>query len=69
MPEKPYWFADEADEDDWDDGVPPDYRWRPYLQTDSGMCIPLEGIWFGSKDQCEGFIRDTVLKATEIDAT
>jgi len=59
MPEAPYWFADE-DEDE-----PPPYRWRPYLQAGSSMCLPLEGIWFGTKEQCEEFIRDEVLKARE----
>jgi hypothetical protein len=64
MPEKPYWFADQANADEY---APRGYPWRPYLQTDSSMCIPLEGIWFGSKEQCEDFIRDEVLKARGID--
>lgn len=62
-PAAPFWFAD-TDEDG-----PPQGRWRPYLQTDSSMCIPLEGIWFASKEQCEDFIRTDVLKAREVDAT
>lgn len=62
VPGPPYWFADE------DEDTLPGYPWRPYLQTASSMCIPLDGISFATKEQCEDFIRDEVLKARKLDS-
>lgn len=54
-----YWWA----EHDPENALSRDYPWRPTLQVGSGMCISLEGVSFGSEEDCLDFIRTEIIGA------
>lgn len=57
------WFADINNADDPE--YNPEYPWRPYLQCEGEMCLPLGSVSFASKVDCIDFIQTHILTAPQ----